>query len=151
MTESCSFSRSSADAVSCDIEISFNKEMHFAPPVDDGVPRFTIIPGVTRLRSRGTVRLPQSGSTDRLEIDHGYFTEPDDMTALIEAVRQSRAIAAAPAFAEWSSGEYFPGPDVETDEEIARTSARTSARGSIPLAVARWVRRRTRSSRQTYV
>ena len=119
MTESCSFSRSSADAVSCDIEISFNKEMHFAPPVDDGVPRFTIIPGVTRLRSRGTVRLPQSGSTDRLEIDHGYFTEPDDMTALIEAVRQSRAIAAAPAFAEWSSGEYFPGPGVETDEEIA--------------------------------
>ena len=119
MTESCSFSRSSPDAVSCDIEISFNKEMHFAPPVDDGVPRFTIIPGVTRLRSRGTVRLPQSGSTDRLEIDHGYFTEPDDMTALIEAVRQSRAIAAAPAFAEWSSGEYFPGPGVETDEEIA--------------------------------
>ena len=105
--------------MSCDIEISFNKEMHFAPPVDDGVPRFTIIPGVTRLRSRGTVRLPQSGSTDRLEIDHGYFTEPDDMTALIEAVRQSRAIAAAPAFAEWSSGEYFPGPGVETDEEIA--------------------------------
>ena len=41
------------------------------------------------------------------------------MTALIEAVRQSRAIAAAPAFAEWSSGEYFPGPTVETDEEIA--------------------------------
>ena len=38
MTESCSFSRSSPDAVSCDIEISFNKEMHFAPPVDDGVP-----------------------------------------------------------------------------------------------------------------
>ena len=133
MTESCSFSRSSADAASCDIEISFNKEMHFAPPVDDGVPRFTIIPGVTRLRSRGTVRLPQSGSTDRLEIDHGYFSEPDDMAALIEAVRQSRAIAAAPAFAEWSSGEYFPGParrDRRRDRR--RTSARTSARGSIP-------------------
>ena len=41
------------------------------------------------------------------------------MTALIEAVRQSRAIAAAPAFAEWSSGEHFPGPNVDTDEEIA--------------------------------
>ena len=50
---------------SCDVEISFNKEMHFAPPVDDGVPRFTIIPGVTRLRSRGTVRLPPSGSPNR--------------------------------------------------------------------------------------
>ena len=119
MTESCAFSRSSADEVSCDIEISFNKEMHFAAPIDDGVPRFTIIPGVTRLRSRGTVRLPPAGSSDRLEIDHGYFTEPGDIAPLIEAVRQSRAIAAAPAFAEWSSGEFFPGPSVETDKEIA--------------------------------
>ena len=42
------------------------------------------------------------------------------MAPLIEAVRQSRAIAAAPAFAERASGEYFPGPSVETDEEIAK-------------------------------
>ena len=41
----------------CDIEISFTKEMHFAPPVDDGVPRYTIIPGMTQPRSRGTLRL----------------------------------------------------------------------------------------------
>jgi len=34
-------------------------------------------------------------------------------------VRRSRAIAAAPAFDEWSVGEYFPGPTVETDEEIS--------------------------------
>jgi choline dehydrogenase len=120
ITENCAFGRSSADAPSCDIEISFTREMHFAPPIDDGVPRFTIIPGVTRLRSRGTVRLSQSGSTDRLEIDHSYFSAPEDMVALVEAVRQSRAIAASPAFAEWSAGEYFPGPAVETDAEIAR-------------------------------
>ncbi len=119
ITEACAFARSSADAPSCDIEISFNKEMHFAPPVDDGVPRFTIIPGVTRLQSRGTVRLPESGSPHRLDIDHGYFEESADMTAMIEAVRRSRAIAAAPAFDEWSAGEYFPGPTVETDEEIS--------------------------------
>ena len=119
ITEACAFARSSADAPSCDIEISFNKEMHFAPPVDDGVPRFTIIPGVTRLQSRGTVRLPESGSPHRLDIDHGYFKESADMTAMIEAVRRSRAIAAAPAFDEWSAGEYFPGPTVETDEEIS--------------------------------
>jgi choline dehydrogenase len=55
-----------------------------------------------------------------LEIDHSYFSAPEDMVALVEAVRQSRAIAASPAFAEWSAGEYFPGPAVETDAEIAR-------------------------------
>ncbi|CAN5507200.1 GMC family oxidoreductase N-terminal domain-containing protein [soil metagenome] len=119
ITEACAFGRSSSDVASCDIEISFNKEMHFAPPVDDGVPRFTIIPGVTRLQSRGTVRLPQPGSSSRLDIDHAYFEHAGDMTAMVEAVRRSRAIAGSPAFAEWSSGEYFPGPEVETDEEIA--------------------------------
>lgn len=119
ITECCAFARSSSNPPSCDIEISFNKEMHFAPPIDDGVPRFTIIPGVTRLHSRGTVRLPRPGSADRLIIDHGYFEESADMTAMIEAVRRSRALAAAPAFAEWSAGEYFPGPTVETDEEIS--------------------------------
>lgn len=119
ITECCAFARSSSRVPSCDIEISFNKEMHFAPPIDDGVPRFTIIPGVTRLESRGTVRLPHLGSAERLVIDHGYFEESADMTAMIEAVRRSRNIAAAPAFAEWSAGEYFPGPDVETDEELA--------------------------------
>ena len=118
ITENCAFARSSADAPSCDIEISFSREMLFAPPVEDGVPRFTIIPGVTRLQSRGTVRLPPSGSTDRLEIDHAYFTQPEDISALIEAVKLSRAIGASPAFAEWSGGEYFPGPAVESDAEI---------------------------------
>ena len=118
ITECCAFARSTADQPSCDVEISFNKEMHFAPPVDDGVPRFTIIPGVTRLRSRGTVRLAAAGSPQPLDIDHGYFQEPDDMAAMIDAVRRSRAIASSPGFGEWSAGEYFPGPSVDTDAEV---------------------------------
>ena len=40
------------------------------------------------------------------------------MEAMIDAVRRSRAIAASPAFGEWSAGEYFPGPSVETDAEV---------------------------------
>lgn len=119
ITESCAFSRSSPDAASCDIEISFNKEMHFAPDAVDDVPRFTIIPGVTRLKSRGTVKLSTNGEGNGLVIDHNYFGDPTDMDLMIEAVRQSRSIAQAPAFEEYSDGEYFPGPDVETDEQIA--------------------------------
>jgi choline dehydrogenase len=119
ITESCAFSRSSPDAASCDIEISFNKEMHFAPDSVDDVPRFTIIPGVTRLKSRGLVRLSADGEGTGLDIDHNYFGDPTDMDLMIEAVRQSRSIAEAPAFKEFSDGEYFPGPDVESDEQIA--------------------------------
>ncbi|MCW2793814.1 MAG: hypothetical protein JWO76_2912 [Nocardioides sp.] len=119
ITESCAFSRSSPGAASCDIEISFNKEMHFAPDAVDDVPRFTIIPGATRLKSRGSVKLSVDGGGNGLVIDHNYFGDPTDMDLMIEAVRQSRSIAEAPAFKEYSDGEYFPGPAVETHEQIA--------------------------------
>jgi len=117
ITECCAFKRSTPDEPSSNIEISFNKEMHFAPPATDSRPRFTIIPGVTRLASRGTVRLSLNGSSV-LDIDHNYFSEASDMQAMIEAVRQSRSIGESEAFHEWSEGEYFPGLSIETDDEI---------------------------------
>jgi choline dehydrogenase len=118
VTESCAFARTSLATRGCDIEISFNKEMHFAPPVDDGAPRYTIIPGVTQLRSRGSLRLVPGDGGHRVEIDPGYFREPEDMAMLIEAVRLSRRIGEMPAFDEWRAREYFPGPAVESDDEI---------------------------------
>jgi choline dehydrogenase len=119
VTESCAFARSSLAARGCDIEVSFAKEVHFAPPVDDGAPRFTIIPGVTQLRSRGTLRLVPGDGGPRVEIDPGYFREPEDMAMLVEGVRLSRRIGEAAAFDEWRVREYFPGPAVESDEQIA--------------------------------
>jgi choline dehydrogenase len=118
ITESCAFARSSLESTSADIEISFNKEPHFAPPAEDGRHRFTIIPGVTKLRSRGTVRLADGGP-QRLAIDHNYFADPRDMAMMIEAVRASRAIGETAALGEWATGEHFPGPGVESDAEIA--------------------------------
>ena len=119
-TEGCAFTRSTPDRPDCDIEISFAKEPHFAPEVNDGVPRFTIIPGITRPRSRGTVRLTGADADAPLAIDPNYFDHPDDMAALIEAVRLSREIGEQPALAAWNAGEHFPGPAVESDEAIAR-------------------------------
>ena len=52
-------------------------------------------------------------------VDHGYFTEPEDMRMMIEAVRLSRRIGETSAFAEWCDGEFFPGPAVDTDDQIA--------------------------------
>ena len=118
ITEACAFSRSTPEEESCNIEISFNKEMHFAPPNSDGKPRFTIIPGATRLASRGTVRLNPMEASSNLDIDHNYFSEASDMQVMIEAFRQSRAIATSPALREWSTEEYSPGSKIETDDEI---------------------------------
>jgi choline dehydrogenase len=119
ITEACAFARSSLETDGCDIEISFNKEMHFAPEQDDDHPRYTIIPGITHLRSRGTVKLPLQGQPGRIVVDHGYFTEPEDMEMMIEAVRLSRSIGETSAFEDWSESEFFPGVEVDGDEQIA--------------------------------
>jgi choline dehydrogenase len=82
-TEGCAFARSTPDRADCDIEISFAKEPHFAPDPGDGVPRFTIIPGITRPKSRGTVRLTAADPDAPLAIDPNYFSHPDDMATMI--------------------------------------------------------------------
>jgi choline dehydrogenase len=118
-TEGCAFSPSVPDSAICDIQISFAKEPHFAPETDDGVPRYTIIPGITKPKSRGAVRLTGADPDAPLSIDPDYFAHPDDMTAMIRAVRLSREIGAQAALAGWNDGEHFPGTDVESDEQIA--------------------------------
>lgn len=119
-TEGCAFARSAPDRADCDIEISFAKEPHFAPEAGDGKPRFTIIPGITRPKSRGAVRLTAADPDASLEIDPNYFSHPDDMMAMIAAVRMSRKIGAQAALADWNGGESFPGVSIESDEQIAR-------------------------------
>jgi choline dehydrogenase len=123
-TEGCAFGRSTPDRRDCDMEISFATRPHFAPETDDGVTRFTIIPGITRPKSRGTLRLTSADPDAPTTIDPNYFDDPYDMTAMIEAVRLSRYIAQQPALAEWNDGEHFPGTATESDEEIAAYVAR---------------------------
>jgi choline dehydrogenase len=118
-TEGCAFTRSTPERVDCDIEISFAKEPHFAPEASDGLPRYTIIPGITRPKSRGTVRLTAADPDAPLAIDPNYFNDPEDMATMIRAVRLSREIGEQAALSEWNGGEYFPGSAVQSDEEIA--------------------------------
>jgi choline dehydrogenase len=136
-TEACAFARSTPDRDDCDIEISFAKEPHFAPETNDGVPRFTIIPGITRPRSRGTVRLTAADPDAPLAIDPRYFSHPADMATMIEAVRLSREIAEQPALAAWNAGEHFPGPHVTSDEAITTYVARDVSTWFHPVGTCR--------------
>jgi choline dehydrogenase len=136
-TEACAFARSTPERSDCDIEISFAKEPHFAPETDDGVPRFTIIPGITRPKSRGTVKLTAADPDAPLAIDPAYFSHPDDMATMIRAVRLSREIGAQPALGDWSAGEHFPGPAVEEDDEIAAYVARDVSTWFHPVGTCR--------------
>ena len=100
------------------MEISFAKEMNFAPPTDDGVPRYTIIPGITQPRSRGTLRLRSADAADRPIIDPNYLSEPEDLRTLIEGIRLTREIGASEAFDDWNAGEFFPGRACESDAQL---------------------------------
>ncbi|MGI9252863.1 MAG: GMC oxidoreductase [Thermomicrobiales bacterium] len=79
-----------------------------------------MIPGITRTKSRGTVRLTGSTPDAPLLIDPNYFSDPADMRSMIAAVRLSRKIGEQAALEGWSAGEHFPGAAVESDEAIAR-------------------------------
>jgi choline dehydrogenase len=136
-TEGCAFARSTPDRADCDIQISFAKEPHFAPETNDGVPRFTIIPGITRPKSRGTVCLTAADPDAPLEIDPCYFSHPDDMRAMIRAVRLSREIAEQTALAAWNAGEHFPGSEVCDDDEIAAYVARDVSTWFHPVGTCR--------------
>lgn len=136
-TEGCAFARSTAGREDCDIEISFAKEPHFAPETTDGRPRFTIIPGITRTKSRGTVRLSGQTPDAPLVIDPNYFSDPYDMQAMIAAVRLSRKIGDQAALEGWSAGEHFPGAGVESDEAIAEYVARDVSTWFHPVGTCR--------------
>lgn len=136
-TEGCAFTRSTPDRYECDIEISFAKEPHFAPEMNDGVPRFTIIPGITKPKSRGTVRLTAADPAAPLEIDPNYFSHPDDMATMIRAVRLSRVIGEQAALDGWNAGEHFPGTAVQSDEEIARYVAKDVSTWFHPVGTCR--------------
>jgi choline dehydrogenase len=120
VTEACAFGWSSCPrGTAPDVEISFAKEANFAPPTDDGRYRYTIIPGITQPRSRGTVKLGSANRADAAVIDPNYLSDPEDLRMLIDGIHLARKIGAAEALSDWNDGEFFPGPHVASDEAIA--------------------------------
>ncbi|CAN7156717.1 GMC family oxidoreductase N-terminal domain-containing protein [Pseudarthrobacter oxydans] len=87
------------------------------PTTENG---FCLTPNVTHARSRGTVKLRSKDFRDKPRVDPRYFTDADgnDMRVMIAGIRKAREIAAQPALADWVGTELYPGPDIQTDEEI---------------------------------
>lgn len=89
------------------------------PTTDNG---FCLTPNVTHARSRGTVRLRSIDYRDKPKVDPRYFTDPDghDMRVMTHGIKLAREIAAQSALEDWAGKELYPGPGVQTDDEIAR-------------------------------
>jgi choline dehydrogenase len=76
--------------------------------------------GVTCLRPRSTghVRITSGEADQHPTIQPNYLAEEADCTVLLAAMRAARALIASPAMQEHVEAETFPGPQVQSDDEL---------------------------------
>ncbi|EMD36319.1 hypothetical protein CERSUDRAFT_115252 [Gelatoporia subvermispora B] len=70
--------------------------------------------------SRGTIHINSNDFREQPVIDPRIFEEPYDLNTLVELVKFNRRVARTEPLAGLLSGtEVYPGPQIETDEQIA--------------------------------
>jgi choline dehydrogenase len=96
-------------------------------PDAGAAPQFTLLAGLMKPRSRGSLRLRSADPTDSPQIDVAALADPDDMARMIEAVRLARRLSRTSPLAELADAELFPGPRVTDDEDALADAIRVSA------------------------
>jgi choline dehydrogenase len=74
--------------------------------------------------SRGTIMAQSPDPSTAPLITPNYLSDPTDQRVLTTGMRITRTIFAAPAIAQHSVMETLPGPDVNSDDELADYSRR---------------------------
>ncbi len=80
----------------------------------------SILPGVVRPNSRGSIRLASADPVAGPLIDPHYLGDRSDVDRMVQGVKLARDIFATTAFKPALKGELLPGPDVRTDADIER-------------------------------
>jgi choline dehydrogenase len=80
---------------------------------------YTLNAGGIRPTSRGELRLTSADPQAPLMLDPNLLATDYDVAALVHNMRINREIVKQPALAEWTAREIYPGPDKQTDEELA--------------------------------
>ncbi|WP_294926673.1 GMC family oxidoreductase N-terminal domain-containing protein [uncultured Paracoccus sp.] len=70
--------------------------------------------------SRGHVRIRSGDAGDAPLIAPNYLSTDEDRRIAAESLRQVRKVVAQAAFAKYRPEEFRPGPEYQTDEELAR-------------------------------
>jgi choline dehydrogenase len=85
------------------------------PPPGDG---FTIASSLLYPRSRGTVGLRSPEPLDKPVIQPNYFTDPEDLRVMVEAVKICRRMIQTHAFEPFRGREVAPGANLQNNAEI---------------------------------
>ncbi|GAB1318073.1 Glucose-methanol-choline oxidoreductase C-terminal domain-containing protein [Madurella fahalii] len=99
----------------------------FTTQPKDGFNYATILGGLVAPLSSGTVTLRSADARDLPVIDPNWLTDQTDVDVAIATYKRLRAAFASDAMQSVLLGgeEYFPGPEVETDEQILETIRET--------------------------
>ena len=115
------FCRSSPEKASPDLQLlftpaSYDPTKFGALEREDGM---TVAVCPVRPDSRGTILARSADPATAPIITPNYLSDPADARVLAAGMRFTRNIFAAPAIAQHSVEETIPGPNVQTDEELA--------------------------------
>jgi choline dehydrogenase len=105
----------------------FHLPMYLAEEGMAGPPDgFTLMAGMIRPASRGSLRLASPDPAAELLIDPAYLESDTDLDALVAAIELCREIGQQHALAEWRAEELYPGSEVRARRELADYVRRTA-------------------------
>ena len=118
LSESALFALSQPGMIAPDLQLAF-VHVPFDIIVGQQYPdAVSILPGVVRPQSRGTIRLASLDPLVAPLIDPNYLGDQADVRRMVEAVKMARDIFASAAFKGHLKSELLPGAKVRTDAEI---------------------------------
>ena len=79
---------------------------------------FTLSVSQLQVESRGWVRIRSADPAEHPAIRYNYLATENDRRVMVEGIRWIRRIAAAKPLADYIAAEEFPGPKVQSDEEV---------------------------------
>jgi choline dehydrogenase len=108
----------------------------FGEPLDP-FPAFTASVCNLRPTSRGWVRITSAQASDAPEIRLNYLATPEDRQVAADAIKLTRRIIAQPALQRYNPQEFRPGPQISTDEELARAAGDIASTIFHPVSTAK--------------
>ena len=127
------FARSDPDLPAPDVQFGI------APGLSPDQPEYGYSGMALPLRptSRGRITLQSDDPWDHPTIDAQYLSTEKDVEDFVTAIRWARKIGRSDVLSEIRDVEVAPGPDVETDEEIAEYARNNAVSGYHPVCTAK--------------
>ena len=85
-------------------------------------PAFTASVCNLRPESRGHIRIKSPDPHAAPAISPNYLSAPQDRQVVADAIRLTRRIVAQPALQHYAPQEFKPGPEISSDEDLARAA-----------------------------